>query len=370
VGFSVKLAPGVRVRASSRGVRTSFGPRAARVHVGGGRTGFSTGVGPVSYYTSTGGGRRNSGSTARRSPGTAAANRQLAAAARAADKAQQAQSLAAALRAIEVVHRQDFPTALPSIAPPPPPVDIASIRTRHTSEAKAATTAFSGARKSALLETERRTQDEAAATAAHYEQQRQAWQASLDRQWDALNANDPDTVLDVLAAAFEDNEAAAAPIGINNAEVSLVVVIPSATVIPDRRPTITEAGNLSLKKLAKRETSDLYRALVCGHALVTVKEALAVAPGLWAARVVAVRPTPPDAYGMVRPEVVLAAKFSRNRLSGIHWHHATAEQVVTDAGDEVLWAPKGAAQELMPIDLSSEPALARLVEAVDFEDLF
>jgi hypothetical protein len=37
MGFSIKIAPGVRVRASSRGVRTSIGPRVARVHVGAGR---------------------------------------------------------------------------------------------------------------------------------------------------------------------------------------------------------------------------------------------------------------------------------------------------------------------------------------------
>jgi hypothetical protein len=55
MGFSIKLAPGVRVRASNRGLRTSVGPRAARVHMGTGRTGFSSGAGPVSFYTSTGG---------------------------------------------------------------------------------------------------------------------------------------------------------------------------------------------------------------------------------------------------------------------------------------------------------------------------
>src|SRR5690349_4095340 len=98
MGFSVKLAPGVRVRASSRGVRTSLGPRIARVHVGGGRTGFSTGVGPASYYTS--GTRRRSSSGNRRRTGTAAANRQLAAATRAAEKQEQAQSLSEALLAI------------------------------------------------------------------------------------------------------------------------------------------------------------------------------------------------------------------------------------------------------------------------------
>ena len=47
VGFSIRIAPGVRIRASKRGIRTSLGPRIARVHVGGGRTGFSTGMGPV-----------------------------------------------------------------------------------------------------------------------------------------------------------------------------------------------------------------------------------------------------------------------------------------------------------------------------------
>src|SRR3954465_14616689 len=105
MGFSVKLAPGGGGRASSRGIRTSVGPRAARIHVGGGRTGFSTGVGPVGYYTSVGGGRRGSG------PRTGTVNRQLAAAARqqaAQEKAAEASRLADALIAITEIHRQEF----------------------------------------------------------------------------------------------------------------------------------------------------------------------------------------------------------------------------------------------------------------------
>lgn len=57
-GFNVKLAPGVRVRASSKGLRTSVGPRAARVHVGGGRTAISSGVGPLIGSGTVGGKRR------------------------------------------------------------------------------------------------------------------------------------------------------------------------------------------------------------------------------------------------------------------------------------------------------------------------
>jgi len=37
MGFSVRVAPGVRVRASSRGLRTSLGSGRTKVHVGAGR---------------------------------------------------------------------------------------------------------------------------------------------------------------------------------------------------------------------------------------------------------------------------------------------------------------------------------------------
>jgi hypothetical protein len=126
MGFSFKVAPGVRIRASSRGIRTSVGPRAARVHVGSGRTGFSTGAGPVSFYTSLGGsrgGRRSGG----RPPSIASYQRQLAAA----EKAAEAQRLAAAFQEILDVHRTEFPAAVRPVAPSPPLPDAAEVRRRH-----------------------------------------------------------------------------------------------------------------------------------------------------------------------------------------------------------------------------------------------
>jgi hypothetical protein len=93
MGFSFKVAPGVRIRASSRGVRTSVGPRAARVHFGSGRTGISTGAGPVSFYSSLGGSRGGSRSGGQ-PPSIASYQRQLAAA----EKAEEAQRLAAAFQ--------------------------------------------------------------------------------------------------------------------------------------------------------------------------------------------------------------------------------------------------------------------------------
>ena len=368
MGFSVKLAPGVRVRASSRGVRTSIGPRAARVHVGAGRTGFSTGVGPVGYYTSAGGStRRSSGG------GTAAANRQLVAAQRQAaaqDKAAEAQRLADALEKVLNVHRAEFPPAKRPLAPAPPPVDVVAIRSRHVAEAKAATSVFARAeRKAALAEAERLTRVEVARQEQAQATQHTAWQDVLDAQWGALTLNDPDAVLACLAEAFEDNDAAAAAVGVQGDEVSLVVLVPPVSAVPERRPTLTAAGNLSLKKFTKRETADLYKLLVCGHVLVTVKETFAVAPGLASASVVALRPAAPDAYGAVRPEVLVTARFTRAALRGIRWSDADAAQVVNDAAAEATFVQKGATKELTPIDLSKEPDLQALVEAVDFEDL-
>src|ERR1700710_833417 len=104
MGFSVRIAPGVRVRASSRGVRTSIGPRAARLHVGGGRTGFSTGMGPVSYYTSAGGGRRRAAGR----PTAGSYQRQLTATPAAVAKAEEARRLAALFEGLLNVHREQF----------------------------------------------------------------------------------------------------------------------------------------------------------------------------------------------------------------------------------------------------------------------
>jgi len=59
--------------------------------------------------------------------------RQLAAA----EKAEEAQRLAAALREILNVHRTQFPAAAPPVAPPPSLPDAQTVRRRHEREALA-----------------------------------------------------------------------------------------------------------------------------------------------------------------------------------------------------------------------------------------
>lgn len=54
MGFGIRIALGIRISASKRGLRAGIGPRAARVHVGGGRPSVSTGAGPFTYWHTVG----------------------------------------------------------------------------------------------------------------------------------------------------------------------------------------------------------------------------------------------------------------------------------------------------------------------------
>jgi energy-coupling factor transporter ATP-binding protein EcfA2 len=81
-------------------------------------------------------------------------------------------------------------------------------------------------------------------------------------------------MLSTLEDTFEDNEAPAAAVGVVDGEASLVVLVPSTDALPEHRPAVTDAGNLSLKKLSKSERADLYKLLVAGNVLATIREAL------------------------------------------------------------------------------------------------
>jgi hypothetical protein len=364
VGFSVRVAPGVRVRASSRGVRTSLGPRVARVHVGAGRPGVSTGVGPVGYYTSIGGSRRPQ-SARRAAPVTSGSGGPTAAQ----QKAAQAEELRAALQAILDLPKATFPPVARPAAPEPPDVDEAAVRRHFEAAARQRTSVFARSeRKAALSEARTLASAEVARLHRSYQAARAQWQAELDKQWASLRSNDPETVLGMLAQAFEDNEAPAAPVGIEGDTVSLAVIVPPPDVVPERKPGTTPAGNLSLKKLTKRESADFYKLVVSGHVLATLKECFAVAPAVRAAKVVAIRRGAPDAYGECAAEVVTAARVERERLERVRWDSADAATILNDASTELLVEQKGAAKELQPLELASHPDVAHVVEVIDFDD--
>jgi hypothetical protein len=353
-------------------VRASVGPRAARLHVGSGRTGFSTGAGPVGFYTSVGGSRRNS-----RGGGTsahAAYQRQLAAQQRHAtqqEKAQRAQELLAPFQRILVMHQAQFPPAERPIAEEPIPPDRAAIYAHFESQALTGIGRFQRSeRKAAKQRATAWTDTEVTRQWELLLGEQREYQAELDRQWGLLCGNDPDMVLTALAEAFEDNESPSAAVNVADGEVSLVVMVPpAARVIPEQMPATTTAGNLSIRKVTASQRSDFYTIFVCAQVLVTVREAFAVAPALTSARIVVLRDDGRDPYGKPVLACLMAARVPHEALAGIRWADSDAPAILNAIATEQLLTQKGRAKELHPIDLSSEPDLAALVYAVDLDSM-
>jgi hypothetical protein len=176
-----------------------------------------------------------------------------------------------------------------------------------------------------------------------------AVQQEIDQLWQRLITNDPDVVLAVLSHVFPNSTANAAPLGVWDAQAQVALLVPDPAALPERHPTTTAAGNLSLKKFTKGETSDLYKQLVAGLVLATAKEAFAAAPGVTDIRILALRGTPADAYGKVRPEAILAAQIHRAALNGVQWTKADALSILNEISSELLTRTAGSSKSFAPL---------------------
>jgi hypothetical protein len=282
IGFGVRVMPGVRIRASTRGIGVGLGPRAARVNVGTRGVGVSTGVGP--FYASTGVGYRRS----RRG----SVQRSLKAYERELRRAQREQEIAEAAKKeqqLVSVHLEEFPPAQPQQASAPDPVDrrtvLEDFQRRALRDIPWYKRSQRRAAKQAAQQAEQAVQEEERRLAQAQAEE----QAHLDAGWQQLLANEPQTVLAVLEEAFEDNQAPAAPIDCEGDEVTIIMLYESPTLVPDYKPALTQAGNPTLRKRNKTERNALYAASLASNVLATVKEAFAVAPGIGSVAVIVVR---------------------------------------------------------------------------------
>ncbi|SNS69207.1 hypothetical protein SAMN06893096_106233 [Geodermatophilus pulveris] len=177
-------------------------------------------------------------------------------------KAGEAQRLAGLFQDLVDIHRQGFPPAQSPVAPPPPAPDTDAIRARHR---KAALTGIGLLRRqeraAAQEQADRAAEVKLQASWAEAQRMQADYQAQLDVWWAALLANEPDTGIGTLAEAFEDNEAAAAPLSVDGDEVSLVVLAPSDSeaFVPERMPGTTASGNLSQQAPQERAGGPLHR---------------------------------------------------------------------------------------------------------------
>lgn len=193
-------------------------------------------------------------------------------------------------------------------------------------------------------------------------------QEMLDERWKELLANQSDVVLATLAEAFEENETHAAALSVDRDEASIAVFVPSSDVIPERIPSTTAAGNLSLKKMTQSQSAVFYTGALCGHVLATVREVLAVAPGLSSVRIAAVRTSIADVYGQSHLECLTTATFSRATLKGVDWDHAEALAIFDQCATDVSMNMRGRDKHLEPINLKDEPDIAKLIAAIDLEE--
>lgn len=354
--FSVRVAPGLRLSASTRGVRAHVGPRSARLHVGGGGTGVSTGAGPVTFYQSVGGG------SGRRPHQTGASSSQIAAAA----KLEQAKLILGRLQAIEHLPRQEFaaPTKALAALPPLPPFERL-LKDAERRELNGIGFFARGQRKGARARARVLAEEHARVLLAEAHSEREATQELVDAEWRAFLDNDEHLVVAALQRAFADNDAPAAALGVSGDELSLAVMVPSLDETPDRMPSTTAAGNLSLRKMSKSNRNGVYLSLLAGHVVLSVKEALAAAPGLESVRVIALR-ADVDHNGLERVVPLMGTRLTRSAMAGVQWEDARAWDVIRQIGSETLVKLKGSSSELVPLDLSMQPQLSALISSIEF----
>jgi hypothetical protein len=370
MGFYFKVAPGVRLKVSSRGVRAGIGPRVARVHVGSGRPGISTGIGPAGIYAPLSGRRRPAKRRASsRTPtktSAAAQQRQMMRA----QKAQDAKAILQVFVDLAAFHRAAFPPARPLEPPPIRMVDETEIRSRCEVQAldgigRLKHSARSEAKRRGAEEAERQIHEAHAEAIAEHDQA----VADCESQWNLLCENDPQEVQEALTEAFEDNESFAVPVNVQGDEVSIVLVCPGIDLVPEKMPEVSSTGNIVYKKLTKAQHSDWYVVAICGSILATIREAFAVAPAIRGIQLAAIRVSESDAYGHHSPECLMAMHFDRAKLDGVDWQNVDGIRIVNDVATDIRHNRSGQAKVLTPLNLREHADLAQLVGAIDVDDL-
>jgi hypothetical protein len=345
--FSFRVAPGLRLTASSRGIRAGIGPRAARFHVGAGRPGISTGFGPLTVYQGLG------ASTRRTSHGPSPATL------RRMEQVQAALDTDRILEQLLNVHLQVFSPAQPWRAEPPAEVNERAITKEHRREALRGIGFWKRAeRRAAKRMAAERARDAIQRERARVEEARRERQSALDERWTRLLANDETVVLEQLEQAFADNWAPAAGVGADGDQVFVVVRYPTVeAVVPERAPDVTPTGKPTTRKRTKTERNSLYLAALCSTVLAVARETFAVCPGIATVTILAFTEL------AARPAPILAVTLARadTQTGKVE---ASAVEMLADRASSLLINQKGRARELAPLELDDEPSLGAFVPRI------
>jgi len=192
---------------------------------------------------------------------------------------------------------------------------------------------------------------------------RAAEQASMDQEWERLNANDPNITLGVLEQAFADNEAPAAAIDCDGPRTTVVMqfVEPDA-IVPERKPARTPTGKPTLKKRTKTEINALYLKALGSNVLATVKEAFAVAPGTDVIQMLVFR-RETDKKHAGQLAAIYVGEFDRGSYASASGARdpSKALTMVSEADINL----KGKTEVVSPIDLADRGDLALVLDQVE-----
>jgi hypothetical protein len=344
LGLSLRIAPGVRLRASATGIRASVGPRAARVHLDNNGMGLSSGIGPFSASATSRPGHRSQAKPGnnvkdQRSPATAAdsfrlgielASGVMLIVDHALDRHRAKQLAADSAHAADLLtnlHREEFPELTAPASPTTP------------------------RRWRRLWATD--TNEEAANDQAHKQNH---------QRWKLLCTHDSDEVIATVDAALADNasqstciDAGAGPAG---NYVTVVVQYPG----PEITEGVVQTG-ANTRPRSEQEKVDLYQRAVASTVIATVKEALACAPAAEEANVLVLRY---DMRGRFKKQTqhldaIYAGAFHRSIL-GVDW--SAADPVAVMLGAREVQIHRDRKGRLQPLGDFADDDIRELVATI------
>jgi hypothetical protein len=337
--LSLKVAPGVRLSASPRGIRGHLGPRLARVHVGGGGTGISSGAGPLTVYEPLRGSPRKTtkGLTAKQ-----------------AERLRQVEAVGRQLAHLESLHRTDFPGPVQEVvARAALPKFRKLLATAEKRTLKGAGRFDREARKAKKAEARQLAERWAVDLMTLAEAERQSRQEEIDHAWRDLHSNVPAAVMAALTSAYAASARPVRVVGVEDGEAHLVLRVDGPETLPESKPASTPAGAPTLHKMTKTDRAAWHRQLVASQVLLSAKQAVAAAPGLSAVRIVAV-----DHANLP----LLGARLTSTGLAAADWKDH-AWEILSGLDGAMRCDLRGRTQEMRTIDLRRDEVFGGLFRA-------
>ncbi|WP_235613997.1 TerD family protein [Streptomyces olivochromogenes] len=213
----------------------------------------------------------------------------------------------------------------------------------------------------------RRAQQDApaylAAETARLHAARDRMASEAEQWWQALLANDEDTVCEAVNTAFSDNPAAGCAVGMDGTALSVVMRQQDLDSMPTQTHGLTSSGRPTLKNLTKRDRILWWLTAMGSNIIATLKEGFATAPGITAIDL-AVMTRLPDTQ---RLGFVAYGRWSRQAIESTPWRDPEDALRFLDIGQDVACsvtttASGNLSSTVKPLDTTRVPGLQDLLD--------